>query len=151
LTRKLYNWNGNVSQDKWVVEGVFMLCAWVPIYGLASLGDALIFNSMEFWTGKNPVEMSAVGQDSQMRLSRVVGSAGEQLLAEQFQHGTAAASLRIQRDGQRTIGVDEQGQVVFSAMTLPDGTIVVSDAHGQIVATHSVQELRQLAQATSSQ
>ncbi len=56
LTRRLYRWNGQVSQGKWEKEFVFILLAYVPVYGLTIAGDALVFNSMEFWTGKNPVE-----------------------------------------------------------------------------------------------
>ena len=160
LTRKLYNWNGQVSKDKWVVEGVFLVCAWAPIYALAGLGDAIIFNSMEFWQGKNPIEMSGtdgskmrrlVRDDAEVRLTRLTGSTGEQLLIEQFQHGTAAASLRIERDGERTVGRDAEGRVVLSAMTLPDGTVLVSDVNGQPVGTYSAQDLRHLAQAAPSQ
>lgn len=55
LTRRLYQWNGQVG-TKWEREFMFMLLAWAPVYGLTLVGDAVVFNSMEFWTGKNPVE-----------------------------------------------------------------------------------------------
>ncbi len=31
----------------------------VPIYGLAMISDALLFNTIEFWTGSNPIAMGA--------------------------------------------------------------------------------------------
>ena len=40
LTTKLHQWNGNVSNN-----------------GLCTLGDVLIFNSIEFWGGQNPITM----------------------------------------------------------------------------------------------
>ena len=56
LTRRLYNWNGQVSPGRWEKEFVFIVLAYIPVYGLAIAGDAIVFNSMEFWTGNNPVE-----------------------------------------------------------------------------------------------
>ena len=58
LTRKVHHWNGQVSENKWVVEAVFLVCAWLPIYGVATAADALVINSVEFWTGKNMLEES---------------------------------------------------------------------------------------------
>ena len=58
LTRRLYQWNGQV-QGKWEKEFMFLLLAWAPVYGLTVAGDAIVFNSMEFWTGKNPVDSPA--------------------------------------------------------------------------------------------
>lgn len=58
LTKRLHHWNG--SQDgRWVQEGVFLLLAIVPVYGICILGDALIFNSIEFWGGNNPITGTA--------------------------------------------------------------------------------------------
>ena len=55
LTRRLHAWNGTIS-DKWGREFMFVILAWVPVYGLVALGDAVVFNSIEFWTGDNPVD-----------------------------------------------------------------------------------------------
>ena len=54
LTRSVHKWNGEVD-EKWGNEGIFLLCAFFPVYGLCILGDALIFNSIEFWGGENPI------------------------------------------------------------------------------------------------
>lgn len=55
LTRKLYNWNANVSSDKFVRELVFLGLYIVPVYGVAGFADLVFANSVEFWTGTNPV------------------------------------------------------------------------------------------------
>ena len=65
LTRKVHTWNGGVSDNKWIVEGVFLICAWLPVYGIATLADAVIFNSVEFWTGSNPLKESRNGDPGQ--------------------------------------------------------------------------------------
>ena len=51
LTTKLKNYNDNIG-SKWVNELVFVAFCIVPVYELAALADALVINSIEFWTGK---------------------------------------------------------------------------------------------------
>ena len=58
LFNKLVSWNQNVS-DKFVNEVVFLALNIVPVYGVCYLADAVVINSIEFWTGSNP--MAKVG------------------------------------------------------------------------------------------
>lgn len=55
LTRKVYKFNREVSPDKWIRELTFLVMLVLPVYGFASFLDAVVFNSIEFWTGNNPV------------------------------------------------------------------------------------------------
>ena len=48
------NWNRNMHESKWVRELVFI--PMTIVHGLALWGDYLIFNSIEFWGGKNPID-----------------------------------------------------------------------------------------------
>ena len=57
-TRNLWHWNGQV-EGKWGQEFVFLLLNIIPAYGLFMLGDALIFNSIQFWGGDNPIKLTA--------------------------------------------------------------------------------------------
>ncbi|MBI4323552.1 MAG: DUF3332 family protein [Candidatus Omnitrophica bacterium] len=57
LTRQLHHWNGQAG-DKYVNELVFVAFAILPVYGVTIVGDAVLFNSIEFWTGHNPVLLS---------------------------------------------------------------------------------------------
>lgn len=58
LTRKLYGFNKDVSKDKFVRELVFLGLNIVPIYGVAGFIDAVVANTVEFWTGQNPIDMT---------------------------------------------------------------------------------------------
>ncbi len=53
----LRNWNSNVTDNKWANELIFLVLWIVPVYGLFVLGDLLIFNTVEFWSGDNPLAM----------------------------------------------------------------------------------------------
>lgn len=59
LTNSVYDWNQRVSDSRWAREGVFLVLVILPVYGLTLLADALIFNSIEFWTGDNMLADSA--------------------------------------------------------------------------------------------
>lgn len=54
LTNKLLSWNHSID-SKFVNELVFIAFHIVPVYEIAILADALVINSIEFWTGDNPV------------------------------------------------------------------------------------------------
>lgn len=54
LTNKLLDWNRGID-NKFVNEVVFF-CFWViPVYEVCALADVLVLNSIEFWSGDNPV------------------------------------------------------------------------------------------------
>ncbi|MDH6315035.1 hypothetical protein M2459_000978 [Parabacteroides sp. PF5-5] len=54
LTNKLLDWNKGID-SKFVNELVFLAFHIVPVYGISILADILVINSIEFWTGNNPV------------------------------------------------------------------------------------------------
>lgn len=73
LTSKLHAWNGQVSQKKFVNELVFLGMCIIPAYEICILGDGLIFNSIEFWGGNNPIAMEdgQVGEMEMMHKGRM--------------------------------------------------------------------------------
>lgn len=54
LTNKVLSWNRQVG-DKFVNELVFVAFCILPVYELTALADVLVINSIEFWSGENPV------------------------------------------------------------------------------------------------
>lgn len=59
VTRKVWAFNKDVSKNKFVQEAVFLGMNFIPVYGVASLVDAIGANLVEFWTGENPVKMAS--------------------------------------------------------------------------------------------
>ena len=51
LTNKIKDWNNSIG-NKFVNELIFIACHIVPVYEISIFVDAFIFNSIEFWTGK---------------------------------------------------------------------------------------------------
>ena len=54
LTNKLLTWNRSID-SKFVNELVFIAFWIVPVYEISALADVLVINSIEFWTGSNPM------------------------------------------------------------------------------------------------
>lgn len=54
LTNKLLDWNKSID-SKFVNELVFIAFWIVPVYEISAIADILVLNSIEFWSGDNPV------------------------------------------------------------------------------------------------
>lgn len=62
LTRKLYSWNNSVDQDKWINELIFVALGVFQVYSIAVFIDVVVLNSIEFWSGENPVTAAKTQQ-----------------------------------------------------------------------------------------
>lgn len=56
--RRVHTWNREiqVEQNRWLGEGVFLVFRAAWVYTIAFVGDVLIFNSIQFWGGENPID-----------------------------------------------------------------------------------------------
>lgn len=150
LTRKVYNWNGNVSQDKWAVEVLFLLLnvPFLSVYGLAITADAIFFNSVVFWTGNNILNTNAsmpptrriVRGDHEVVMTRV---ADDELLMESFTAGQPQGSVRLRREDGGIVALGPDGRLLMRSSARADGSLVVADAQGRTVASLSARDVEQ--------
>ena len=63
---KLLAWNGTLG-NKWLNSIVHFAMNVIPVYGIAIFVDWLVLNTVEFWTGSNPL---AAGEKATMTLQR---------------------------------------------------------------------------------
>lgn len=73
LWNNLKSWNQGVS-NKFVNELIFVAFHIVPVYEVAYLADALVLNSIEFWSGSNPA-LASIGETNTVK-----GDKGEYLV-----------------------------------------------------------------------
>lgn len=59
LSKKLLTWNQTID-SKFVNELVFIILS--PAYLVTFMADVLVLNSIEFWTGENPIQAGIVKQ-----------------------------------------------------------------------------------------
>lgn len=81
LTNKLYRWNNSMG-DKFINELVFIGLTILPVYEIAVFADAVIFNSIEFWTGNKVISMNNVGDTKVVKNSN-----GEDVFVETLENG----------------------------------------------------------------
>jgi hypothetical protein len=117
LTRKLYTWNASVGGNKWVSNLVFWGLCIIPVYQLAGLGDAVVLNAVEFWTGTNPV---ADARDVQTR--ELPGGAVE------IAYG--GDTFLLVPTGEGAFEVARDGEPIGYARVRPDGSLVVTSPRG---------------------
>ncbi|MDE6010029.1 MAG: DUF3332 domain-containing protein, partial [Muribaculaceae bacterium] len=57
LTNSVLKWNNQVG-SKFLNEVVFFAFWVLPVYEVTSIADLLVLNSIEFWSGRNPMTAS---------------------------------------------------------------------------------------------
>ncbi|MFC1887410.1 DUF3332 domain-containing protein [Candidatus Cloacimonadota bacterium] len=65
LTRNLYTWNSQVG-DKFANTAVMWILFIIPAYEVCGFIDFFILNTIEFWSGENPLSMSEYEEDIQI-------------------------------------------------------------------------------------
>jgi len=113
LTRRVYQFNKGVAADKWVRWLVFVAVS--PIYPAAATVDLLFANTLEFWTGDNPIT-------AQLEPGSVVGPDG------------AVVSLVPVDDGARIVVTEPSGAVrSVTVLREAPGVVAVYDADGKLL------------------
>lgn len=132
-TKKIYAFNKGVG-DKWVVEVVFLAMNIVPVYGIAAFADAVVFNSVEFWTGQNPMSsVSLTGQKGTTRLrqTHTVDGDTRSMTLEEIKAGQIVSTTTISHtSGTDVVSVEtkfEDGRVESRTITRTDAGPVVSE------------------------
>ncbi len=54
----LREWNEGLTNSRFIDNLIFWGLNIIPVYGVFLLGDLVIFNPIEFWTGSNPLGMN---------------------------------------------------------------------------------------------
>ena len=83
LTNKLLGWNRQIG-NKFLNELVFFAFWIIPVYEVTAVADVLVLNSVEFWSGSNPVTAST---------SRVVEGQDGKYLVESDSKGYTITSM----------------------------------------------------------
>ncbi len=113
LAKKVHTWNGEVSSSKWVQWLVFVGMVVVPVYEVSLVVNALVLNTIEFYSGSNPVGVSAIDNPDG---SVTVARAGRNL------------TLRMGAGG--ALEVWDGTVLLGHATQQPDGGLVIYDSSG---------------------
>jgi hypothetical protein len=137
LTRKVYNWHRSQS-DKWADELCFLLVALTPVYGLATFADAIIFNSIEFWTGKNPVDMASNPEQNR------IAENGKNKLQMSYNSKTDQVQVALSKNrgfifehtATGVIAKNDKGQILYSSVQSENGDVAIYNGDGKLVKAY---------------
>ena len=121
----------NHLSNKWVNSLVNLVFWIVPVYGICLLGDIIIFNTIEFWTGSNALAMGETYE--------ATDEAGNYITAVKNEDGTLSvkivdvsgntAEFVMQNDGDQVRIIDSNSKFVFSN-TIGTNNVSVTDGNG---------------------
>lgn len=129
LTNKLLNWNHGID-SKFVNELVFIAFHIIPVYEISVLADILVINSIEFWSGSNPVadagSVKTVNTENGVYTVETktdgyhIEKEGEEDSAVDLVYNSADNSWDVKANGEvhKLLKYGEENEIV---MYLPDG------------------------------
>ena len=116
------DWNADATNNKFVNQGISFVFWWVPVYGLTLLGDVVIFNSIEFWTGTNPI--SKEGAKVAGTTETVTDGLGNQ------------AELTYNADGSISVLATSNGAEESYTLIKEDGKVIkIQDQEREVLGT----------------
>ena len=118
MTNKLYQWNSTMG-NKWANWAVFLGLNIIPVYPVSLIIDALVLNTVEFYTGENPMASNQeIHRDYD---GTVVVKRGDDV-------------YHFVPTNDRLANVFRNGELLGTAELAPDGRAEVRDAEGTLVA-----------------
>lgn len=147
LTRKVWKFNGEVG-GKWVNEVVFLAMNIVPVYSLAGFVDAVILNTIEFWTGSNPVTAENAqptnlknddgttvtfnSQDKVMEITSMIPGRGE-------------TTYRVVHENGQSVVKDKDNNILVRCIAGDDGGMTLLDVQGNVLHSYSSTQVEAMA------
>jgi hypothetical protein len=129
MTQRLYHWNLTVDNNKFARWGVFVATVVVPVYPSATIFDLVFTNSVEFWSGRNPMA-SNEGAANDGAARSMHSESGEDVSMRMRDDGAIDVAIRapsqpdtrwvVVREGDSVAAYDEHGALVARGVELPE-------------------------------
>lgn len=136
LTKKIYQFNGDISSHKIIQTVVFWVFVIIPVYGIGMLGDAIVCNLIEFWTGEQILSVGPTTDSKGNTVCLTPSPDGKQAVLTVSRDGKVLAQEFFVKVSDTTFEVrDAQGKLQGKVLKSPDGTISLMDRNGAVVRT----------------
>ena len=133
LTKIVYDFNGDVTDSKIVHTLLMWGLLILPVYEIAMLADAIIFNLVEFWTGET-LDTAYVEEMEDRRIVLEPGDEPNEALLTIEKTGAEPRTVRFVRGKNNVTDVFDSHGKFLGQVTPRPGTdrIVFTDAEGSI-------------------
>lgn len=135
LTHKVYELNGNFETDvgKTLVFWAFVI---IPVYSVAMLADALVFNLVEFWTGDQIMAAGEVTLEDGTTMVLVPSEDGREAVVTFSRHDEVLGRVKLVKVSDELLEIrSEDGDLLGSAQMRDDGTVDLADAAGKVLGS----------------
>ncbi|MDD2563750.1 MAG: DUF3332 domain-containing protein [Salinivirgaceae bacterium] len=130
LTQKVHSWNGSLG-NKFVEEIVFIGLCIIPVYELATFADAIIFNTIEFWTGSNPIAFKQGVNEIEMNGQKLTVNVVKDNVVISNSNGDILNELIFNNDESTWYSImDNESRKL---MTIQDDNAILYTANGETV------------------
>lgn len=144
LTKAVYEFNGDVTDTPSGQTLVLWAFAILPVYGGAMLADAVVINTLEYWTDER-IEIGQTTLKDGSVVTFAPASGGSTATFTVARDGVTLAERQYVKNADGSFNViDEQGQVVGMVQPQPSGQILLTDARGTVIQTIAPETLRNL-------
>lgn len=130
LTQAIWKFNKGISHDKWIQWVLFLPLAIFQVYSIGALADVLVLNSIEFWSGRNPV--TADGSPWEKEVLLADGTTAHMIAedADTLRITHAGEVIRLRKEAGSLLTLDEEGNVLSTVREADGGAIERVDAEG---------------------
>lgn len=129
LTNKLLGWNKGVGGNKFVSELVFFAFWVLPVYEISLLADVVVLNSVEFWSGSNPIADNT---------QQIKGENGHEYLVKTHENGYTITDETANKtfelvfdDSDKSWSVEANGQSTKFMTFIDDNHVNMYNANGE--------------------
>jgi len=127
----LKDWNMDLTDSKFVNNLAFWGLNIVPVYGLFFLGDVIVFNVIEFWSGSNPIAMVEGEMETQ-----IVQHNGTNLEMKATKNRFEIRILDGEREGERLDLVYKPSDKSWNAVKQNGDLIKLSSVEDGLIVYH---------------
>ncbi|MFN3712413.1 MAG: DUF3332 family protein [Alcanivoracaceae bacterium] len=125
LFNTVQDWNATATEEKFVNQGISFAFWFVPVYGLTLFADIVILNSIEFWTGTNPISNKrAKVAGSTDRVSDGLGTVADMTyqadgsVLVEIQGANGVERFSLVREGSEVVRVQDGERTVMGSLLL---------------------------------
>ncbi len=148
LTNSVYRWNGEVTDNHIVNSIIMVVFAIIPVYGICIFVDAVILNSIEYWTGDETIAYHHYYAPDGSEIVLAPGSHANEAILSVYKDGNLIEQRTFLRNGDGTTQIlDTNGKFLATVKSDGNDGVIFTDADGKELSRLNKSDATELAAA----
>jgi len=144
LTNRVYDFNGEVHENKFVKSLVMWAFVIIPVYGVSMFVDAIVFNLVEFWTGDQLLSTTTTDAEGNS-VALTASPDGREAIVTLSRDGKVIAEERFVKVSDTRIEVrNADGALHGLVLKSEDGSLRLCDRNGGVIRTLAAEHFMSL-------